>query len=81
MSELTPPEEMTFEQAMAELEQVVGQLERGDAPLDQSVSLYERGVALKKRCEGELQRAEEKVATITLDADGQPKGTAPLDVG
>ncbi|KNG93548.1 exodeoxyribonuclease VII small subunit [Pseudaestuariivita atlantica] len=77
----TPVEEMTFEQAMAELEQVVGQLERGDAPLDQSVSLYERGVALKKRCTDELKRAEEKVAAITLDGDGNPTGTAPLDVG
>jgi len=73
--------EMTFEQAMAGLEQVVGQLERGDAPLDQSVALYERGVALKKRCADELQGAEEKVAAITLDGDGRPVGTGPLDVG
>ncbi|MGR3502698.1 exodeoxyribonuclease VII small subunit [Pseudaestuariivita sp.] len=77
----TPVDQMSFEQAMAELEQVVGQLERGDAPLDQSVTLYERGVALKKRCADELKRAEEKVHAITLDADGQPTGTEPLDVG
>lgn len=75
----TQVEQMTFEQAMKELEAVVGQLERGDVALDQSIALYERGAALKKRCEDELKRAEEKVAAITLDADGQPTGTTPVD--
>ena len=71
--------EMTFEEAMTELEQVVGQLERGDVALDASITLYERGAALKKRCEDKLKEAEEKVAAITLDASGQPTGTAPMD--
>ncbi|SLN44568.1 MULTISPECIES: exodeoxyribonuclease VII small subunit [Ruegeria] len=75
----TPVDQMTFEQAMKELEAVVGQLERGDVALDQSIALYERGAALKKRCEDELKRAEEKVAAITLDADGQPTGTTPVE--
>lgn len=75
----TPVEQMTFEQAMKELEAVVGQLERGDVALDQSIDLYERGAKLKKRCEDELKRAEEKVAAITLDADGQPTGTTPVE--
>ncbi len=75
----TPVEQMTFEQAMKELEAVVGQLERGDVALDQSIALYERGARLKKRCEDELKRAEEKVAAITLDADGQPTGTTPVE--
>ncbi|KIC45017.1 exodeoxyribonuclease VII small subunit [Ruegeria sp. ANG-S4] len=75
----TPVEQMTFEQAMKELEAVVGQLERGDVALDQSIALYERGAALKKRCEDELKRAEEKVAAITLDSDGQPTGTTPVE--
>ncbi|MDA9186402.1 exodeoxyribonuclease VII small subunit, partial [Planktomarina sp.] len=44
-------EEMSFENAMAELEQVVTQLERGDVALDASISLYERGAALKSHCE------------------------------
>ena len=78
MSE-TPVEDMTFEQAMSELERVVGQLERGDVALDQSIALYERGALLKKRCEAKLKEAEEKVAAITLDASGKPIGTAPLD--
>ena len=77
----TPVEEMTFEQAMAELEQVVGKLERGDVALEDSIKLYERGAALKARCEAKLKEAEEKVAKITLDAQGNPTGTAPLDAG
>ena len=75
----TPLDEMSFEAAMAELENVVGQLERGDVALDESIALYERGAALKKRCETKLNEAQEKVAAITLDADGQPTGTTPVD--
>ncbi len=74
----TPPSEMTFEQAMKEVGQVVGRLERGDVALDESITLYERGAKLKKRCEEKLKEAEEKVAAITLDADGQPTGTTPV---
>ncbi len=76
-----PVNEMSFEEAMAELEAVVGQLERGDVPLDASISLYERGAALKARCEAKLKEAEEKVAKLTLDGDGNPTGTEPLDAG
>ncbi len=74
----TPVAEMSFEEAMAALEGVVGQLERGDVPLDQSISLYERGAELKKHCETKLREAEEKVAKITLGADGAPQGTEAL---
>ena len=74
-------EEMSFETAMAELEQVVTQLERGDVALDASILLYERGAALKAHCEAKLKSAEEKVATITLNGDGQPTGVIPLDAG
>ncbi|MDP5220435.1 exodeoxyribonuclease VII small subunit [Ruegeria sp. 2205SS24-7] len=75
----TPVDQMSFEQAMKELEIVVSQLERGDVALDQSITLYERGALLKKRCEDELKRAEEKVAAITLDGDGTPTGTKPVE--
>ncbi|MDZ7709770.1 MAG: exodeoxyribonuclease VII small subunit [Roseovarius sp.] len=75
----TPVTELSFEQAMAELEQVVGRLERGDVALDESITLYERGAALKKRCEAKLKEAEEKVAAITLDAEGNPTGTVPVE--
>ena len=75
----TKVSEMSFEQAMAELETVVGQLERGDVPLEESIKLYERGAALKKRCEEKLKEAEEKVAAITLDGDGNPTGTKAVE--
>ncbi|MDJ0823508.1 MAG: exodeoxyribonuclease VII small subunit [Paracoccaceae bacterium] len=75
----TPIEEMTFEQAMAELEDVVGKLERGDVALEESITLYERGAALRKRCEAKLKEAEEKVHAITLDAEGNPTGTKPVE--
>jgi exodeoxyribonuclease VII small subunit len=74
-----PVSEMTFEEAMAELEQVVGKLERGDVALDDSIKLYERGAELKKRCEAKLKDAEEKVAAITLDAEGNPTGLKPAE--
>lgn len=74
-----PVSEMTFEEAMAELEQVVGKLERGDVALDDSIKLYERGAELKKRCEAKLREAEEKVAIITQDADGNAAGLKPVE--
>lgn len=74
-----PVSEMSFEDAMKELEAVVGQLERGDVALEQSISLYERGAALKKRCEAKLKEAEEKVAAITLDGEGQPVAVTPVE--
>ena len=78
-SRYSNPTVRSFEQAMAELEQVLGQLERGDVALDESIALYERGAALKKRCEQKLKEAEEKVAAITLDGDGNPTGTKPVE--
>ncbi len=76
-----PVEEMTFEEALRELEAVVGKLERGDVALEESIDLYDRGAKLKARCERKLAEAEEKVARITLNAEGQPTGTQPLDAG
>ena len=75
----TPISEMTFEQAMSELEKIVTQLERGDVPLEDSISLYEKGAELKKRCEAKLKEAEQKVAAITLDEEGSVTGTKPLE--
>ena len=75
----TPISGMTFEQAMSELERIVTQLERGDVPLEDSISLYEKGAELKKRCETKLKEAEQKVAAITLDEDGSVMGTKPLE--
>ena len=75
-----PVSEMSFEDAMKELETVVNRLESGDVPLEDSIKLYERGAALKAHCQKKLAEAEEKVAQITLDGDGNPTGTAPVDV-
>lgn len=75
----TPVNEMSFEQAMAALEKLLGQLERGDVPLDESIALYERGAALKARCEAKLKEAEEKVAAITLNSEGTPTGSTPVE--
>jgi len=74
-----PVNEMSFEDAMRELEAVVGQLERSDVALEESIKLYERGAELKARCETKLKEAEEKVAAITLDENGAPKGTTPVE--
>ncbi|MEX2034828.1 MAG: exodeoxyribonuclease VII small subunit [Xanthobacteraceae bacterium] len=71
---------LTFEQAIEELERIVSQLEGGKVPLEESVAIYERGEALKRRCEELLRQAEARVEKITLDASGKPAGTEPLDV-
>lgn len=70
---------MSFEQAIKALEEVVGQLEHGDVPLDRSIELYERGARLKERCAKLLKEAEERVEKITLNADGTPQGTTPAE--
>jgi exodeoxyribonuclease VII small subunit len=72
---------LSFEKALAELESIVQKLERGDVALEESVAFYERGEALKRRCEDLLRQAEARVEKITLDASGKPTGTEPLDVG
>lgn len=72
---------LAFEQALAQLEAIVQRLERGDVALEESVAIYERGQALKRRCEEVLAAAEKRVEKITLDASGKPAGSEPLDVG
>ena len=72
---------MPFEKALAELEGIVDQLEKGAVTLDDSVRLYERGEALKKRCDELLRNAEMRIEKITLSSDGKPKGVVPLDGG
>jgi exodeoxyribonuclease VII small subunit len=71
---------LLFERAIEELESIVKRLEEGKVPLEESIAIYERGEALKQRCEELLRQAEARVEKITLDAGGKPTGTAPLDV-
>jgi exodeoxyribonuclease VII small subunit len=80
MSDLVPVETLTFEKALAELEQIVGRLERGDVPLAESIAIYERGEALKNHCAKLLGEAEARVEKIRLNTDGKAVGTEPLDV-
>ena len=71
---------LSFERAMEELESIVKRLEDGKVPLEESVAIYERGEALKRRCEELLRQAEARVDKITTDSSGRPTGTEPLDV-
>ena len=75
-----PALDLPFEKALEQLEDIVRRLEKGDVPLDESVAIYERGEALKRHCEGLLQKAEARIQKIALGADGQAAGVAPLDV-
>ena len=70
--------DMNFEDALSELEGIVARLERGDAPLEESIDIYERGAKLKKHCESKLKDAQLKVDKIVLGSDGSVS-TEPLD--
>ncbi|MCX5519963.1 exodeoxyribonuclease VII small subunit [Kaistia defluvii] len=76
----TALESLSFEKALAELETIVGHLERGDVPLEESITIYARGEALKKHCDALLKQAEAKVEKIRTGANGQATATEPLDV-
>ena len=76
----TPIQEMSFEAALGELESIVQKLERGDAKLEESIAIYQRGAALKAHCEGKLRDAQMKVEKIVLGSDGSV-GVEPLDAG
>lgn len=69
----------TFEQAMARLEEIVTLLEKGEVPLEESLKLFEEGTGLMKQCSTLLDKAEQKVTTLTVGADGDPR-EVPLDV-
>lgn len=75
------PADLSFEDALAQLEAIVSELERGQAPLERSIEIYERGAALRAHCEKRLQAAKLKVDKITLGPDGQPSGVEPAEFG
>jgi exodeoxyribonuclease VII small subunit len=70
---------LSFEAALAQLEEIVGKLESGRAPLAESIAIYERGEALKAHCEALLRTAEARIEKITLSREGKATGTEPLD--
>jgi exodeoxyribonuclease VII small subunit len=69
-------EKMSFEEALGELESIVGTLESGKAPLEDSIKNYERGVALKSHCEAKLREAQLKIEKINVSPDGKVSTTS-----
>ena len=76
MSEAPDIQTLTFEQALQELEQIVARLESGQAPLDDSIKLYERGATLKAHCETKLREAQLRVEKIVQGMNGRPGAEA-----
>ena len=70
--------DMTFEKALGELESIVSRLEGGKVDLEESITIYERGEALKEHCDRLLKQAEAKVEKLTLGPSGEPTGTEPF---
>lgn len=70
---------MSFEEALAELKQIVEQLEGGEGRLDEAVHAYERGTALKRHCEAKLREAQQKIEKISVANNGTVS-TEPLDI-
>jgi len=70
--------EMSFERALKELEAIVERLEKGAAELEESINIYERGVALREHCDRLLRQAEAKVEKLTLGPNGTPTGAEPF---
>lgn len=69
---------LTFEQALAELEKIVSELESGQAPLERSIEIYERGAALRAHCEKRLEAARLRVEKIVVGSGG-PAGVEPAE--
>ncbi len=78
-NELSRIDELSFEAALSELEDIVSRLEQGEVDLEDSIALYERGTALKQHCEKKLKGAEARLEKIVLGADGA-RGTEPMDL-
>jgi exodeoxyribonuclease VII small subunit len=78
MADAADIDALSFEQALAELERIVGQLESGQAPLEQSIELYERGALLRAHCEKRLEAARLRVEKIVVGAGGQA-GVEPAE--
>ena len=71
--------EMSFEDALRALEDVVRRLEGGEVPLDESIALYERGEILRRHCQARLDAAQARIEKIVQGPDGKPAATAPFD--
>ena len=81
MGENEQPGDLSFEAALARLEEIVRTLERGEAPLDQSIELYQEGDRLKRLCEARLKDAQGRIEQIAFGSDGKPAGVTAFDAG
>jgi exodeoxyribonuclease VII small subunit len=79
MDDRTDIPAMSFEDALRALEDVVRRLESGEVPLDDSISLYERGETLRKHCQARLDAAQARIERIVAGPDGNAARTQPLD--
>ena len=73
--------QMSFEQALKALEDVVRRLETGEVPLEESIDLYERGELLRKHCQARLDSAQARIEKIVAGPDGKAVATEPFDAG
>ena len=76
MEGMSLSEEFVFERGLTRLEEIVGQLERGDLDLDAALRLYEEGVSLARQCTAFLDQAEERIGVLAEDPSGRPVVTA-----
>jgi len=81
MDQQDPTSDLSFEAALARLEEIVRTLEKGEAPLDQSIELYQEGDRLKRLCEARLKAAQARIEQIAFGADGKPAGVTDFDAG
>ena len=72
---------LSFEEALRELERIVADLESGQAELERSIDLYERGSRLKSHCEARLRQAQLRVERIVVGPGGEPQRVEPAEFG
>ena len=80
-AETSDVSELSFEAALARLEEIVRTLEKGEAPLDLSIALYQEGDKLRRQCEARLKDAQARIEQIAFGSDGKPAGLKPFDAG
>ena len=80
-AETSDVSELSFEAALARLEEIVRTLEKGEAPLDQSIARYQEGDKLRRQCEARLKDAQARIEQIAFGSDGKPAGLKPFDAG
>ncbi|HEX3422022.1 MAG TPA: exodeoxyribonuclease VII small subunit [Sphingomicrobium sp.] len=80
-AETSNVDQLSFEDALKRLEEIVRALEKGEAPLDQSIELYQEGDRLRRHCEARLKDAQARIEQIAFGNDGKPAGLKPFDAG